>query len=148
MQLVRTLHIQKYNVNKRRLNSDTFDNYKGGISVFEYDCGIRTSGSICEHIQKFYNTTVGNPIIYVLLEYDDLKKFKGFDNIEINQSESDKGDLCHYDITGALDSNCEKFSKHHFRSPNIYMCCDGNVINLDKQQFEELHVLAEKCKTQ
>lgn len=51
---------------------------------------------------------------------------------------SDSGDLCHYDIRGLSNGKSGNFAKSYFKPPNLYMCCNGNELQITSEQYEDL----------
>lgn len=138
MLLIRALHVRKFSELKGRFNSDSFRNLNGGISIFDYECSIKSTGSVCGHLSEFYNHIVGQPAFFCRFEFNDLVndfQLANGQNIEIIQSDSDKGDKCHHDIVNFKDKLTDKFSQKYFQPPNIYVCCNGEEKRLGYKEF-------------
>ena len=145
MQLIRALHILKYDPNRKRFQSDTFKNYKGGISVFEELCAKKTSGDICTHIKTYYGNFSNPPIIYCKFTSKELEASIGSISLNISNTPSDSGDSCHRDIKNVNDKDAQFFCKNHFKSPNIFVCCKGKEIQVTQNQYEDLSNFVQQC---
>ena len=139
MYIIRTLHIRKYSAAKGRFGSDCFKKYGEGISVFDAECATRVSGCICKHIEAFYQSTVTTPIFYWRIDEDELKNFAGFENVIVNQKDSDTLDFCHYDICNVEDKKSQNFAKKYCIPPNVYICQNDKEVILDEETFINLH---------
>lgn len=139
MVLIRALHWEKYHAESQRFPSDSFNQYKGGISVFDEECAKAVSNnSICEHIQQYYQTVVGTPIIFCRIPLEVLKTYKGFEKFQLENTESESHDFCHYDIVNTPKNASQKVAKGHIKAPNVFMCCDGQEFQLTQPQYEDL----------
>ena len=58
--------------------------------------------------------------------------------MEIVELPSISGDDCHVDIRNVSARASGNYAKTYFCPPNIYMCCDGNEIQLTTAQYEDL----------
>ena len=82
-----------------------------GISVFEEECAIRTSSSVCHHMQKFYRSIAGNPGAYWRFDSDSLPLGSC-----IVAEESTTGDFCHRNIQKLSKNRARKYFKAAMRS--------------------------------
>lgn len=65
--------------------------------------------------------------------------------IELNKTLSSTNDECHIDILNIGDKKCKDFAKSHFIAPNIYICCKGKTVQLDKENIENLINFISSC---
>jgi hypothetical protein len=66
--------------------------------------------------------------------------------LKYEQSESDKGDFCHYDIKGfkdKRDSVADSFEKDFCKPPNIFICENGQPRNITDDEHLNLCALKE-----
>lgn len=139
MFLIRTLHIRKYDPNRRRFPSNCFHPLGDGISVFKEDCALQKSNNlICQHINYYYPTTVGTPVIYCRIDAVHLANAPGFENMIIEHTPSISGDDCHVDIKNVNKKQSGNYAKANFRPPAIFMCCDGVAMQLAEHEYEDL----------
>jgi hypothetical protein len=68
-----------------------------------------------------------------------LRKFAGFENVTINQEDSDTLDFCHYDICNVEDKKSQNFAKRYCIPPNVYVCQDDQELILDEKTYANLH---------
>ena len=93
MPYIRIVHPLRYDIQKERFQSTAFQpSTNNGISVFDEECGIKCSGSVCQHIRKYYSQVHGEPIIYTIVPND------FFEADKVNKTPSNTGDDCHADI--------------------------------------------------
>lgn len=90
------------------------------MSIFDADCALATSGSICAHIAKFYPNLTGDPAVFCMLENQDAPKDARFD-----ETLSDTNDKCHREIDGVSNSAVKKFY-HGRRSLENFSVCIGD----------------------
>lgn len=94
MRLVRTIHQKYYDSELGRFTSLAFKPASnGGISVFDCECAMRRSGTLCSHISQFYAEVSGAPPIFWVFDTGILPA-----DLEIQNSVSTSGDSCHRDI--------------------------------------------------
>ena len=117
--LIKLLHPRNWDTQKGRFQSLVFrPSDDGGISVFCEVCATNTSGCVCVHAKKFYQSVTNDPPIYWMFDSGILPK-----NCLIVETPSTTGDLCHRDIINISRKSSEKFFKYHFRS---------NCLDMDK----------------
>ena len=140
MLIVRTLNAQKYSKQKKRFGSDSFQKHGNGISVFGAECAKSVSACICAHINIFYKSTVKTPILFWLIDTEELKQFEGYENITLEQCDSESGDSCHHDILNIPlgDSKVRNLIKNYCIPPNIYRCDNTEEVVLSAEEFENL----------
>src|SRR5258708_24572713 len=65
-QFICAIHPRDFSVPKGRFTSVAFQpsDDGSGISVIHCECAIQTSGSICEHLERFYANQTKTPGIY------------------------------------------------------------------------------------
>jgi hypothetical protein len=120
MELVRILHPDEYEPQKKRFRSTAFEPYvdMGDISVFEENCAVVASGSICRHVEVFYPETVPGgtpPQAFYLWRFAKTALPTG---CAVNQKTSDSGDGCHYNISGLTKKAAMKwFKDSHCNQP-------------------------------
>lgn len=111
MGFVRLIHHSHYDPAKRRFKSLAFKTSSSereadpGVSVIEYDCAIRVSGSVCLHVETFYPKHQ-SPTIFWEIPEGTIP-----DECRCEQIPSDSGDDCHYDIKDLADSRARRISK-------------------------------------
>jgi hypothetical protein len=141
MPYIRALHVNKYNYLKGRFNSDSFRNHQGGISIIDFDCAVKASNSICNHLAKYYSHILSEPAFFCIFDFEEIVITYQQANeapIIISPSQSDKGDECHYNIINFKDKLTDKFSKEKFKTPNLYVCCGDNYRALTSIEFSKL----------
>ena len=144
MYLVRALHVRNYSTAKGRFQSNSFSNYNGGISIFDYECAIITTPiGICSHISIFYQRTVGIPIVFQLINFETLQNHFPNSEIVLENTPSDSGDLCHYDLIGIDKKMAENFFKSFCKPPSIYVCQNNQSVQIDDSTHERLAELYE-----
>ena len=118
MEYVRILHPREYKPKLGRFNSGAFTNSSGGgLSVFEPDCAIRASESICLHIARHYEQVAGVPPLFWAFESEDLPAGGRF---EVDAS---RGDDCHYNLLELQDNALRKFFKRqHVTLAKVRAC--------------------------
>lgn len=118
---IRVVHPRDYDVEQGRFKSLSFkpSSSDGGISVFKIQCGIDASGSVCEHIRKFYDSLTGDPPIYWEIPAEDIPT-----ECEYPQSDSESGDKCHHNIKNWSEKESKKYIKK--KSLDTYLICDPN----------------------
>lgn len=81
--------------------------------------------------------------MYLSIDLNEMKKHDGFSDLEVNATESAKGDICHYDIKNVKDKKAEKFFIDYCKkSPsNLYICCDAK-----SEQLSIEEILDYNCK--
>jgi len=67
--------------------------------------------------------------------------------IELKKTPSSTNDDCHFDILNIGDNKCKNFAKSHFKAPNIYICCRGEIIQINKENIEDLINFITPCVT-
>src|SRR5215204_4595478 len=103
----RVIHPNDYDVEKGKFKSLSFKpSSNGGISVFETLCGIEESGTLCKHVETYYNARTGNPAIYWEIPSDDIPE-----GCKFIPSLSSTGDKCHLDIFGWAENESRKYIK-------------------------------------
>src|SRR5947207_13677169 len=131
MEYVRILSRQHWDGRKGRFNSLAFtpSSTDGGISVFDKQCAVLRSGTICGHIRTFYHRISDEPPIFWEFSNSILPQGTTF-----TEEVSDQGDECHRNISG-LD---KKQARDVFRGigfQEFQMCEDGSSRRL---QLEDL----------
>ena len=108
MGFVRLVHPRHYDGRKGKFIDLAFrpqSNAAGvsGVSCFEQDCAVSSSGSICEHISKFYGGLAHSPAVFWLFAQSDLPQ-----GSSLTQSTEDNGDHCHYNVVGISGTAARK----------------------------------------
>jgi len=139
MHLVRALHRDKYDRKRKRFTSDTFKNYKGGISVIDSNCVGETDNELCSHIEQYYQKTIERcPFAYWVIDIACLEEhFPG--EFEIVEKESTTGDKCHRNIEGISNGRAQSWAKKRCKPPHVFLCLGDNGIQITNEQFEKLH---------
>ena len=125
MRFVRVIHPTHIDSEYKRATNLAFKNSSkergGGISTFEYDCAIRASGSVCQHIKNYYPSPIsGDPILYWIIPDDPI-----FNDSEWKPKVSAAGDICHYNLEGLSNNKAEKFVKK--QSLAAFSLCVGQT---------------------
>lgn len=97
MSFIRAININKhYSKKNKRLAGMAFrpSSTNGGISVFDKDCAIRDSGTICRHIERFYAGIAGTPIVFWEVPDGSIPPLP----CVVEPTDSDSGDKCHYEF--------------------------------------------------
>ncbi len=130
MDLVRILHPDEYEPKKNRFRSSAFEPFVelGDISVFEEDCAVAASLSLCRHAEKFYpSQTTPAPRPFYLWRFSDSLLPLGS---VLKQKQSESGDNCHYNISGLTKKSAKKwFKTTHVPTPDSFQGvwkCDGS----------------------
>ena len=150
MAYIRTLHIRSFKKSKERFDEDlAMQNYKGSISIFDFECASKTSSSICEHIRLFYPNTVGSPSIYWIIEESIIKNYHKFNKAVFKYTPSitkdgTAGDSCHLEIFNIDDADSALFVLEHCKPPNIYMClCNKDqFLQISNLNYSDLKAFA------
>lgn len=101
----RVIHPNDYDSEKGRFKSISFKpSSDGGISVFKTECGIRSNGTICSHIARYYDARTGNPAIYWEIPSTDIPS-----ECQFKQTPSSTGDGCHLDILGWTEKESGRY---------------------------------------
>lgn len=58
--------------------------------------------------------------------------------MSLTDEQSDSGDKCHRNIRNVGKSASQKYAREHIKSPNIYICCNGDERQLTKGEHEDL----------
>ncbi len=108
MGFIRLIHKQHYDPDKKRFASLAFkpSSDGSGISVVDTDCILRTSSSICEHIERFYRDVSGTPPIFWDLQPQILPE-----NCQLIRQRSSTGDDCHYNLVGLSEKEARAIFK-------------------------------------
>jgi hypothetical protein len=105
-------------------------------SVFLQPCGVAASGSVCAHITAFYKTISGSPAAF--WEFDSAQ----LDNrCIVTQSDSDKGDVCHYEIRAGSKTQLKKILKiivDSWQLADIQVCENGKTRRLQPSDLPGL----------
>lgn len=95
---------------------------------------------MCDHIKKFYISTVKTPILYCEFSSENFTSFKKFNNItqriDFEQSVSDHGDTCHFDIFNLTDKEGEKFTNFQVNPTNVKIC-DFDATNFSEEEMSD-----------
>jgi len=137
MELVRILHPDEYEPAKRRFKGSAFEPYVDldDISVFEENCAVGASLTICRHVDIFYPETVPPatpPSAFYLWKFSKAALPPG---CNVTQKNSESGDVCHYNISGLTKKAAMKwFKKAHVDSAlgsflGVWKC-DGSGLSL------------------
>lgn len=97
MPLINLIHIADYDRTRGRFRSEAFEpssaEHGGGISVFDAECAMVRSGSICAHARKYYPTVANEPPIFWQFDFSILPA-----GVTIDKTPSNTGDECHRDL--------------------------------------------------
>ena len=137
MEFIRPISILKYQTISCRFSSDTFKPNGKGISIFAKNCAMQSSGSICNHISLYYQSTVKQPPLFCIIDSVYLLTQIGFEEAKIEPTDGGNGDLCHYDVFDSKRKGQESFAKDFFKPNNIYKCINGNssLVSNDELSF-------------
>ena len=120
-QLVRIIHQRHFDRNLGRFQSLAFKpSSNGGISVFCARCAVETTGSACQHIQRFYPEVSGEPPIFWTFNTSILP-----DEHIIEETLSDTNDSCHRDIKNITPRKAERIFKAHAKFPDSFQICQA-----------------------
>ncbi len=98
MGLLRVIHPRHFDPSRGNFQSLAFREASdgSGISVFDKDCALQASGTVYNHIQRFYPPPVsGEPIICWEIPVAMIPN-----ECQIVPVLSESGDDCHYDLRG------------------------------------------------
>lgn len=78
----------------------------------------------------------GTPIVFWVINFEDILSTYPDNNIRLEQSTSITGDLCHYNIIGLQDNK----AKRYFTSnpTGFYYCCPNDTISLSTTDIENI----------
>ena len=132
----RAIHPDDYDIERGRFKSISFKPYieNGtdlGISVFDSNCGIETSGSLCAHTARYYSARTGDPAIYWQIPDNDIPSGCG---IESNPSST--GDNCHRDIIGWSQKESGAYIKK-LPIENCIICDPQGIRPLQKEDLDK-----------
>lgn len=147
MEAIRTLSLIRYSRIRKRFTSDCFCNYRNGISVFDSVCATRsTPAGVCVHIERFYPSSVNNnkPFAYWKIDTDILLQRFDHDRVYMENTPSDTGDPCHYNIRGLSDNKASSFKKSYCIPPSLFLCVGDDTVQLTNEQYESLPVLLQQ----
>jgi hypothetical protein len=99
--------------------------------VFDRECALINSDSICTHAAQFYPQGFEEPIIF--WEFDSNTTLPA--TATITQKDSESGDTCHYNIEG-LSRKESKSIIYGVSIENCFICEDGVIRPLTA---EDLH---------
>ena len=97
MSFIRAINITlHYSKKKKRLASLAFrpSSSNGGISVFDKNCAIRNSGTICDHIKRYYSRIARTPIVFWEVPDDTIPPLPCI----VRQTDGENGDECHHEF--------------------------------------------------
>ena len=130
---IRVVHPRDYDIEQGRFKSLSFkpSTEDKGISIFNTECGITASGSVCQHIEKYYNTLTGDPPIFWEVPTEDIPE-----GCSLPQSDSESGDKCHHNIIGWGEKKSKAYIKK--KAFDTYLICDPNGVRpLTKEDLEK-----------
>ncbi len=121
MGYIRVIHQHFYDPDRGRFQSLAFrpSSDDSGISIIDEECVLRTSPSICDHIEKFYHDIAGNPPIFWIFYANILPEACKF-----IQQTSDSGDECHHNLIGLTDKQARNIFKQV--TLNAFRICTAN----------------------
>ena len=129
MAFVRVAHPKDFDVNRSRFSDTLFkQSTGGGMSVFDADCAIAQSGTICEHCRAYYGDLTGDPPIFCIIEDSELPP-----GTVRTPSLSSTGDECHFELI-APSKNMMKNQFKAKRSIENFFICDPSgkrVLQID-----------------
>ena len=108
-----------------------FKSKSDGISIFDAECGVRASGSICAHIARYYPQGFEEPIIFWQFSSGEIL----LPDATIEQKTSESGDACHHNITG-LSRPASKKIIYGVSINYCSICEDGNIRSLTPEDLE------------
>ena len=121
MQYVRIVPREHWDTNKKRFTTLAFKpSSDDGISVIEKQCLSEISASVCDHIRKYYPHISGEPPIFWEFPDNILPPSVRFIPIP-----SDRGDLCHRDVSGLSEKEARKIFKG-VSLEEFSVCTNGN----------------------
>ena len=125
MVYIRLLHPSHWQRKKNRFNRMAFRNSSEtppSISVIDQGCSEGHSGSVCEHISRYYHPRWNTPTACWLFERGLLPQH----NLE-NTPSYGGDERCHYEISGITNEDADAFFKKDFRENNYanYRICRG-----------------------
>ena len=123
MEYIRVINSEHWDPRRGNFKSLAFRNYNGGISLFDRACAESVSKSICRHIDKFYLSAAGTPVLFWVIDPLILPT-----ECNIVSTVSSTGDTCHRDILKIGDKKARKVLKDAFEAypENFYRCDDIN----------------------
>lgn len=138
MDVVRILNLDRYDSIKGRFNSVAFKIGGAGFSVIDGDCANERSGTICVHVERYYQRIAGQPFAYWLLDPQALIEELAPEQAYLQSSPSDTGDACHREIVGVNNSQLAAYAQARCKHPSVFLCMPAACINLTGDQFAHL----------
>ena len=145
MEYIRALHPSDYDDTDGRFTSAVFTRPKSdekGISVFNCECAIAQSGSVCQHARLYYSRLTSEPPVLWILEdshlLNNLRTAKG-KAIEIKQTEGKQDRWCHYEIYGGSRGGYRSYAAQNAKPPNILICKDNVTVIASTSTLATLH---------
>lgn len=135
MGLIRILNPMHYDKDRQHFQSSCFSPSGDGkgISVIDAECAIRTSHTICQHIERYYSRVAGEPVMYWLLPHDLPSE------VTIEPSLSDSGDFCHRNLHNLTHRRTRRgFFRQSCRLKDIRICTNGTEIAGSKELLDRL----------
>lgn len=117
MEYIRVLFPGDFDHIKGRFNDLAFKAYDDGISCFEAECATSNSGSVCQHIAKFYSDLTGEPAVF--FRFGEAICPPGS---SIKPTDVGNNDPCHHDIVGVSRKRAKDL---RLRPWSEYSICDG-----------------------
>src|ERR1051326_2210471 len=125
MAFIRLIHRDHYDATRGCFQDFAFKAPRRGtgISIIDYDCAIRVSGSICRHVDTFY-PKFGSPTIFWPIPLDAFPAANAIAEL------SDTGDGCHHNITNMTDGEARRIRKG-IKVEDCFICnADGTTRQL------------------
>ena len=103
-----------------RFASAAFKNYGGGISVIHERCISDNDRTVCEHLIQYYRSVDEPPFVIWKFTRNSL-----FNGCEFQQSVSDSGDNCHFDIVNLSNSRAKRIFNQYNNPTEHQQICDN-----------------------
>ena len=132
---VRVLSPLAYNEIRRRFESYAFQRTGVGISVFDEDCAIERSVSVCGHITAhyFHLHPPETPPLFWRFEQTVLAAWLPQEaTFHVEETEGPNDDVhCHRDIIGLSVSQAKSTRRDYCLPPFVFVCWGDDVAEVD-----------------
>src|SRR5215210_256921 len=125
MGFVRVLHHHHFDLRHGRIVSYAFKNSSdgSGISVIDAECADLESGSVCQHIARYYPGQTDVPAFFWRIPDGTLPAPPACRAV---QRDSASGDRCHFDLQGLTDRQSGRLIKNAGRG-DLRLCTESGI---------------------
>ncbi len=122
------IHPRDFNEETGWFNSTSFkpSSDGSGISVFDCECATRISGTVCEHLARYYSNQTQLPGVYWLLPLAALPS-----GCIAEQETSTTGDECHHNLKN-WSKGAARFYFKTISLETFYICDVNGVRHLER----------------